>query len=348
MGSEGRGLSTELENGWLGSAQRFSFIAFRQWVQRYGFDSTSIRYRATASLSHPAGEISAASLKVINETPQITVDVSLMGLYGTTSPLPAFYTERILGLGGDKGDSHEGDLTFSGSEYEEGQDLKQFYDVFNHHAISLFYDSWNKYRIPSRFTEHFQSEELKDSHKQARSELSTALLAIWGIDREYLASLKHLSLPRLIPLAGLLASRCSSIDIIEQAFNQFFADVTITTRSFVGGVADVPDDQVNRLGLDNVTLGDSLVLGGQVADCSGIAVSVKLNSPDQLSQWLPEGKQNETAHELISLMLETPNDYQLMVNIGDTFEGLSNIGVTSRGLGRGVGLGGVSNAVINV
>ena len=358
MESEGRGLSAELKSGWLDSAQCFSFIALRQYLQRYGFDSSSIRYRTTASLSHPAGEVSAAWLKEINGESKVTVDVSLMGLYGTTSPLPAFYTERILGLDLKGGDEREKGGAFAESEYDEGVDLKQFYDLFNHQAISLFYDAWNKYRITSRFTEYLEGGEGKGCQMQPAGEFATALLSIWGIDRQRLASFKHLTLSRLMPLAGLLASRCSSIDMLDQALNRCFGDVTITTQSLVPGVVDVPQDQLNCLGRNNVTLGESLVLGQKVADCSSIVVTVKLNSPGLLDQWLSGGEQNESARELISLILDGPNDYQMILNIGEPFKGLSEIGrsnvdgtafdSTHRRLGLGVGLGEMRNAVINV
>ncbi|MFD2229757.1 type VI secretion system baseplate subunit TssG [Alkalimarinus sediminis] len=319
-------MSAELEFDSLDEPQRFSFIAFRQYLQHCGFDSGSIRYRATASLSHPAGELSAARLTLIGDKPKVTVDVSLMGLYGTTSPLPAFYTERILGFDGD-GSSEQATASVD-ADYEEGKDLKQFYDLFNHQAISLFYDAWNKYRIAGRLSDNLSGNGNTRDNKpqQASDEFSTALLSIWGIDDGRLASLKYLTLPRLMPLAGLLATRCASIDLLEQALNQLFTDVMITTQSLVSGVTDIPKDQLNGLGQNNVTLSESLVLGQTVTDCSGVVIDVKLSSPEQLVQWLPGGDQNETARELIALLFNTPHDYQMTLNVGDIFKGRSQIG----------------------
>lgn len=327
----------ELGSDTLPSFKRFSFIGFRQYLKHHGVDAGAIRYRATASLAHPAGELSGVSLTELNGKPLLTVDVSLMGLYGTTSPLPAFYTERVLGLGQRSVSDLEQKGRYLEGEHEAGEDLKQFYDLFNHQAIALFYDAWCKYRIAHRLAD--------DSHN---NEFTTALLALWGIDRTRLASLKHLTLARLIPLAGLLASRTASISVLEQALNRLFNGVNIQTQSMVCGVVNIPQDQLNGLGVENAVLGESLVLGQAVINCSGLTVSVFLNDPSEIHQWLPGGEHNETARELIALMLNAPNDVQLTLRIGHAFDDLSAIGHSSRGLGWGVGLGVVHDAVINI
>ncbi|UZE95102.1 type VI secretion system baseplate subunit TssG [Alkalimarinus alittae] len=341
-------MPTELEHPWLDSPQSFSFIAFRQYLQRNGFDSNAIRYRSTASLAHPSSEVSAAWLNVFKGQPKLTVDVSLMGLYGTTSPLPAFYTERILGLDLNSRDDFGSSSALAGSEYQESQDLKQFYDLFNHQAISLFYDAWAKYRISSRLIESPQNNLDNRDDQAPANEFSTALMALWGIDSVRLDAFSHLTLPRLMPLAGLLASRCASIDVLDQALNLFFDDTEIKSHALVSGQIAVPEDQLNCLGRDNVTLGESLVLGQRVADCSGMAVTVRLTSLRQIDDWLPGGVLNETARELIALIIDAPNDYQLELDIGDTLDDLSEIGDMAKGLGWGVGLGAVKCAKINV
>jgi len=274
------------------SPQSYSFIALRQYLHELGVDSSSIRYRATPSLAHPAGEISA--LNSVNS--QLVMDVSLMGLYGTSSPLPTFYTERIIG--------------------NEDDELKQFYDLFNHQAISLLYEAWGKYR----FTQHTSS-------------FTSGLLALCGIDQKQLAALKYIKMPQLISIAGLLACRLSSTELLTQALKALFDDVDIVILPLQGDCIDIPIDQLNCLGLNNIELGESLVLGAEVVDCNEISIDIMLKASSQLEQWLPGERNNEMARELIDLLLDTPVNYELKVQVTDLLDGHASLGLSECELG---------------
>jgi len=274
------------------SPQSYSFIALRQYLHELGVDSSSIRYRATPSMAHPAGEVS--NLSCVNS--RQVMDVSLMGLYGTSSPLPTFYTERIMG--------HEND------------ELKQFYDLFNHQAISLLYEAWGKYR----FTQHFSS-------------FSNSLLALWGVGQNQLAALKYLKMPQLISIAGLLACRLSSIELLTQALKTLFDDVDVDILPLQGVSVDIPVDQLNCLGLNNINLGESLVLGAEVVDCNEISIGIVLKASSKLDQWLPGERNNAMARELIELLLDTPVNYEIKVQVTDSLAGNTVMGLSDCDLG---------------
>ncbi len=256
------------------SPQSYSFIALRQYLYELGVDDASIRYRATPSLAHPAGEVSGLN----SVASQQVMDVSLMGLYGSNSPLPAFYTEQIIG--------------------NENDELKQFYDLFNHQAISLLYDAWGKYRFTQRSTSFTRS-----------------LLSLCGIDQSQLAVLKYLKMPQLLSISGLLACRLSSVELLTQALETLFDDVEITILPLQDTSIDIPIDQLNCLGLNNIKLGESLVLGAEVLDRSEISIGIVLKDSSQLRAWLPGAHDNETARELIELLLDTPLKYKINVQV---------------------------------
>ena len=276
----------------IDSPQSYSFIALRQCLHELGVDASSVRYRATSSLAHPAGEVSD-----LNSIDSLQVmDVSLMGLYGTNSPLPTFYTEQIIG--------------------NETEELKQFYDLFNHQAISLLYDAWGKYR----FT-------------QNASSFTRRLLALCGIDQSQFAVLKYLKMPQLLSIAGLLACRLSSIELLSQAFITLFDDVEITILPLQGTSIDIPVDQLNCLGLNNIKLGESLVLGAEVIDSSEITIGLLLTDPSKLRGWLPGEHDNEMARELIELLLDTPLKYKMNVKVNGPLDNHLPIGLSEYELG---------------
>lgn len=276
----------------IGSPQGYSFIALIQCLHELGVDAASIRYRATPSLSHPAGEVSG--LKSINS--QQVMDVSLMGLYGTSSPLPSFYTEQIIGSDNDE--------------------LKQFYDLFNHQAISLLYDAWGKYR----FTQNAAS-------------FTRSVLALCGVDQRQFAAFKYLKLPHLLSIAGLLACRLPSMELLGQALKVLFDDVDITILPLQGITINIPVDQLNCLGLNNNQLGDSLVLGAEVVDLSEVSIGICLKDASLLAPWLPGAHHNEMARELIELLLDTPLKYKMNVQVSDLLDNHSLIGLAESLLG---------------
>ncbi len=323
-------MSVELSDDLVDSPQSYSFIALRQYLQRQGVDPSIIRYRCTPSLAHPAGEISGLSYSGDGDghsvKSNVTIDVSLMGLYGTTSPLPTFYTEKVIGCD------------------NENSELKQFYDLFNHQAISLLYDAWGKYRFSQRLTLRSTQYE----NQKSEDEFSTSLLALWGIDKRRLETLKHLTMSKLIPLAGLLACRLASIELLTQALNMLFKDVDVVISSLHRSQINIPDDQLNGLGVENAMLGESLMLGESVVDGNGIIINVKLKTSSQLRSWLPGNSHNEMARELISLLLDTPIDYAMKIILDEPINGGSSLGLSGGGLGWGYGLGAVAHAEIDV
>ncbi|WP_250657420.1 type VI secretion system baseplate subunit TssG [Alkalimarinus coralli] len=343
-------MPAELNTCLLSSARSFSFLAYRSFLCNQGIDSASIRFRGTAGLAHPASEVSGAWLNDSNAEARVTIDVSIMGLYGTTSPLPAFYTERILGIDSESALNRgsTGGNPVAKAETEDGVALKQFYDLFNHQAISLFYDAWKKYRLSNCFTKGTCSDAGVTEHLVPDNPFSTALLALWGIEKHRMASFKHLTLSRLMPLAGVLASRCASRSSLNQALSELFPGEDIVVRDFVHRSIGIPADQLNSLGLDNATLGESLVIGERVNDYNGIAVVVTLASSDCIVKWLPGGEQNEAARELISLLLNTPYEYQLIIDAPGGVPSEEGLGVFGSGVGRGDALGISNGALITV
>jgi type VI secretion system protein ImpH len=99
----------------------------------YPPDQEAVRFRAHNSLSFPAAPIQ--QLKWTGEEGQKTrppeMTVNFMGLTGPSGVLPFHYTRLLIQR-----------LRL------KDQALRDFFDLFNHRTISLFYRAWEKYRIP--------------------------------------------------------------------------------------------------------------------------------------------------------------------------------------------------------
>jgi len=90
-----------------------------------------VRFRAQPSLSFPAGEVVRIDTPAGSPAEMI---VSFLGLIGPAGVLPRHYTELLLVRLKEK------DTT-----------LRDFFDLFHHRLISLFFRASEKYRLPAGF-----------------------------------------------------------------------------------------------------------------------------------------------------------------------------------------------------
>lgn len=110
---------------------------------------------------------------------------TFLGLYGTTSPLPPFYTEDLIAQ-------------------EEGEEVvRSFLDLFHHRLLSLFYRSWVKYRY------HIQFEP------SGEDPFSQRMLAFLGLGAKEVAEKTGLPVSRLLRYAGLFSQRPRSASALE-------------------------------------------------------------------------------------------------------------------------------------
>ncbi|WP_219703741.1 type VI secretion system baseplate subunit TssG [Marinomonas lutimaris] len=104
-------------------------------TQKFGFPGASI------SRIEPVGDPSVLQ--------KMKVDISFMGLTGSSGVMPQFYSELVL----------------QRVKYKDTA-MRDFYDMFNHRLISLYYRSWKKYKHSLNFS---SKSGYKDSHTKILS-----------------------------------------------------------------------------------------------------------------------------------------------------------------------------------
>jgi len=110
-------------------------------------DREHLRFRAALSLSFPGAAL--AQVRSPTGGGPAEAIVTFLGLFGPHGVLPPHYTSLLLRRLRDK------DIA-----------LRDFLDLFNHRAVSLFYRAWEKYRLPIAF-ERAAWEETTDPASQA-------------------------------------------------------------------------------------------------------------------------------------------------------------------------------------
>lgn len=201
-----------------------------------------VRFHAHTSLNFPPSAIHRITLPEDDDQPaQMTV--AFMGLTGPQGVLPYHYTELL-------------------SERARRKDatLSDFFDLFNHRMISLFYRAWEKYRVPVAY-------ERAVLRHQGPDRFTLYLFALFGMGTEGLRGRQQVKDTALLLYAGLLAQHPRSASALAGLLQDYFA-VPVTVIQCVGQWLPLSQAQRSRLGAGEMhnALGVSAVAGHRVWD----------------------------------------------------------------------------------
>lgn len=160
-----------------------------------------IRFRSKQSLSFAASEISKIRAdKNGDEIRHFEMTVSFFGLTGPVGVLPDHYTSLVI----ERAHTRNKDYA-----------LRDFLDLFNNRAISFFFQSWQKYRLP------FLYERSRLGH-QKEDPITTSLISLTGYGSEGLRSRSSFRDEVLLYYSGLFANQKRNATSLEQLISSYF------------------------------------------------------------------------------------------------------------------------------
>jgi type VI secretion system protein ImpH len=223
----------------------------------------------------PAAEAVRFSVKPSLAFPPSTIDeidwvesraevrVTFMGLTGPAGVLPRCYSAFLLSR------IRERDHT-----------LADFFDLFNHRIISLFYRAWEKYRFEVAY------------EREGSDRLSKYLSCLIGLGTPGLDDRLKISDQRLLFYAGLLSLQPRSAEALGQLLEDYF-DVPVEVEQFVGVWRSLgPGDQCVFDEGDSFSeqLGVASMVGDVVWDLhSRIRLKLGPLTQEQYLSFLPSG-----------------------------------------------------------
>ncbi|TWB93030.1 type VI secretion system protein ImpH [Bradyrhizobium macuxiense] len=243
----------------------------------------AVRFRATPTLGFPAEEI-AQVRQVQAATERVEVYVNLLGLHGPSSPLPPFYTERVMDADG------------TGS-------LGEFFDFFNHRLISLLLRIWRYYRHHLRFEE---------GETDAISVLVGALFGLMPRggttdEREWRA--------RLLPHAGALALPSRSARLVAGVISSHL-NIPARVEEFVWREIDIPPEAQWRLGQPGLQLGIDTLAGDTMPDVAGkFRICIGPLNQQQFRSLLPGREAHGILCRLVNVILREPLAWDLQLEL---------------------------------
>ncbi|MGB6744639.1 MAG: type VI secretion system baseplate subunit TssG [Terracidiphilus sp.] len=219
-----------------------------------------VQFSSVPTLSFPASEIQ--DYKPGKDGPP-KLFVNFMGLSAAVGVLPHAYTEFLL-------------------ERFKAKDRgpADFFDLFNHRMISLFYRGWQKYRFYIAYERTGASDDL----------ISARLLDLIGLGTPSLTHRMEIADEACLFYAGLLSERRPTAQGLKQLIEDYF-DVPVEVEQFTGTWRRLPPQNRTYLrdtGAFCEQLGMGTIVGDEAFDQHG-AVTLQLGplSFDRYRDFLP-------------------------------------------------------------
>ena len=273
--------------------------------QAVGYDSPPnqeiVRFRALPARSFPAGAVSdirAAKSAQGGEgedgsPPEMRV--AFMGLTGPSGVLPERYLDLLLRR------IRERDFA-----------LRDFFDVFNHRSISLFYRAWEKYRFPATY-------ERGRLDGVGRDLFSWCLRSLVGIGTGHQQDRLGVDDEVLLYYGGHYARQPRPAAVLEQLISDYF-EIGARVEQFRGRWLGLDQQEWTRLpcrkepqGRHN-RLGVDALLGERVWDVqSAFRLRLGRLNYDQFCRLLPNGSALEGVVSLTRIFVGPELDFEVQL-----------------------------------
>lgn len=225
----------------------------------------AIRFEHDPDLVFHASDVKFVHPPSPHDDPPFTrIRTTFLGLFGVVSPLPTVMTEDVIA-----------------SEQGDNPGLRQFYDIFHHRLIALFFRAWQRSRLHAT-----HREDTGDAFTQRA-------LSFVGVDPAAKEQTERALNPLVrLGLATTLARRARTTESVRVLAARLLPGVPFDIESFVLRRTTLREDQRVTLGVRNTTLGVDIAIGRTVADRSG-RFRVKLGplTQEQADALSPGGEQ---------------------------------------------------------
>ncbi|KZL05025.1 hypothetical protein PsAD2_04576 [Pseudovibrio axinellae] len=247
------------------------------------------------TLGFPLSDISGIKFEgdkdVISQnfvTRSFDMEVTFLGLHGSSSPLPSYYQEVI-------------------AKYDaEGSLLKGFFDFFHNRLIGLLHRSMRKYRYYVRY------------EPGALDPFSQWVFSVFGLSDQELRNQSPINWARLLTFAGVLASRNRSPKAIASVVSHAFFHKEVEVEEWVQRRVDIPEEQRSQLGSENMLLGENTIIGDRVPDVSSkFNIFIKNLSFERFQDFLPHGRDYKALRDLVEFMLRDQHAYDIKLGLAE-------------------------------
>ncbi len=244
----------------------------------------NIRVRPELSLNFPYHEVTTVE-KPKDAPFRFLMTVTFLGMYGTGSPLPMFYTQELF-------KEEENNLSVS----------RDFIDTFNSVLYEAYFYAWKKYNL---FYSLFEDSD---------SALKERLLYLAGLSGEKFS--KRFSSPHhQVRYTGLSARPVKTAEGLRAIVADTLAGPSVTIEQCVTRMASIPKEQLLRLNISSNVLGKSTVVGRKVLDRMGsFRIHLGPIQSRSLKRYLPDSTAMAAIAEQVRFYLDQPLEWDVAVS----------------------------------
>ncbi|MCP4694697.1 MAG: type VI secretion system baseplate subunit TssG [Desulfobacterales bacterium] len=291
------GAETSLKFDLLNEGHDFSFFQIMRLAPRLGRPrekgeaaakaaSPRVRVRPRLSLAFPPADVERVEERVEErkdgKDAGFLVMAQFLGLYGSSSPLPTFYTEDLM-------DEASRDESVS----------REFIDVVNQRFYHLLFQCWLKYRQFLQVRERGSEDDLE------------RLYGLLGFGEKRLRA----DIPdptALFRYIGLFTQRPRSAMGLRTLLSDALKVGPLEVTPCVERKAKIPEDQRLALGAPGVSLGENSFLGEEIRDRMGkFRISVGPLTGPEFQELLPGTEKYDKLALLTRLYILEPFEYDL-------------------------------------
>ncbi len=247
-------------------------------------ETGNIRIRPNLSLSFPPADIDIIEEPDDHEDPRFRITANFLGLYGTSSPLPIFYTEELI------------------EEDREGESVsRDFTDTINHRLFLLFFKCQTKYNLFQQVVEEKNPQYLE------------RLFCLLGLgDKIFRQDIQN---PYgLLRYAGLFTQSPRSALGLKTLLKDALGGIEVEIVSCVKRKAKIPEHQRFVMGSAVGSLGNDTLVGEEIEDRMGkFRISIGPLNKDDFQKFLPGTEYYHKLVFLTKLYILEPLEYELEV-----------------------------------
>ena len=243
-----------------------------------------VKIRPSLSLAFPPADVSRIVENEEKEGPRFMAVANFLGLYGTSSPLPTFYTE---------------DLMEEASEDEST--ARDFFDVVNGRLFQLLFKCMMKYNLFLQVAEDGSLENIE------------RLFCLLGIGEKPLRS--DIDEPcRLLRYIGLFTQFPRSALGLRTLLSDALVKAPVNIVPCLYRRAKIPEDQRMKFGGSVGTLGVDAVVGEEIEDRMGkFRIQIGPLKGDLFPKFFPGDRLYEDMVALTRLYVLDPLEFDLEV-----------------------------------
>jgi len=287
--------TTYLENDLLENGPEYDYyqaVRLIALLGRMAETSTSdiknykLKVSPKLSFDYPSSDINDISVEETEDLKEFSITTTFMGLYGVSSPLPAYFTEELLD-----------------DEWNDIHAPKGFVDVIHQQLYPLLYKAWLKYKFAHNAIE--------------RNDASYwgLLFSLIGIGTDEVKN-SLVQPERLIRYTGLLAHQSKSTVGLQTVLQDCLNDLNVEIEPCVTRTVTIQPSQRLALGANNCMLSEDAVLGSSIVDRAGkFRIKIGTVNISQYERLKSDPRVFEFVNFVVKTYLQQPLEFDLLLTL---------------------------------